>query len=131
MDEAARKVIIKVVPRSEMMAESIGAFHEGKRAAEDGLPFPGTRFVYASHELLWKALPPKRLSLLQVMAGQPPMSIREAARRARRDVKAVHHDVQVLLEKGLLLKTDDGRIEFPYDEIHLDVVLKPLDASAA
>ena len=52
------------------------------------------------------------------------MSIREAARRVERDVKAVHGDVTALLNAGILSKTDDGMIAFPYDAIHVDFLLK-------
>ena len=52
------------------------------------------------------------------------MSIREAARRTGRDVKAVHGDVTALLNAGLLSKTDDEQIVFPYDAIHVDFLLK-------
>lgn len=51
------------------------------------------------------------------------MSIREAARRVGRDVKAVHGDVTALLNAGVLRRTEDG-IEFPYDAVHVDFVLK-------
>jgi len=46
----------------------------------------------ASEDLLWKTLTPKRWALLKLMAGQGSMSIREIARRADRDVRAVHSD---------------------------------------
>ncbi len=49
------------------------------------------------------------------MTGAGPVSIREAARRLGRDVKAVHSDVHLLLDAGILQKTDDGRIVFPFD----------------
>ena len=52
------------------------------------------------------------------------MTIREAARRVGRDVKAVHGDVHALLDAGLLDKTEDGKIVFPYDAIHVDFVVK-------
>jgi hypothetical protein len=52
-----------------------------------------------------------------------PVSIREAARRVNRDVKAVHGDVHVLLDAGVLHKTDDGLVVFPFDAIHIDVML--------
>jgi predicted transcriptional regulator len=51
------------------------------------------------------------------------MSIREAARRVGRDVKAVHGDVQALIQAGVLDRTDAG-IVFPYDAVHVDFVLK-------
>jgi predicted transcriptional regulator len=71
----------------------------------------------------------KRMEILQAMMGQGPLAIREIARRVNRDVKAVHGDVQKLLFAGVLDKTDDGRVEFPYDDIHFDFRLKPADAA--
>ena len=41
-----------------------------------------------------------------------------------RDVKAVHSDVQMLLNVGILQKTDKGQIEFPFDALHVDFMLK-------
>ena len=52
------------------------------------------------------------------------MTLREAARRAERDVKAVHADVHALLAAGVLRKNADGKIEFPFDVVHVDFVLK-------
>jgi predicted transcriptional regulator len=57
------------------------------------------------------------------MTGTGPLSIREVARRVGRDVKSVHGDVQALLKAGVLDHAEDGRILFPYDEIHVDFVL--------
>jgi predicted transcriptional regulator len=128
---AKRKVTISVVPLADMANASRAWLAEGLAASEAGLPFPGAHVAFASTELSWRKLSSKRLALLQAIAGAPPMSIREAARRAGRDVKAVHGDVQVLLDHQLLAKAEDGRIECPYDEIHLDVVLRPLEADAA
>ena len=84
----------------------------------------GARISFASEELLWKTLTPKRWALLKVMAGGGPLAIREIARRAGRDVRAVHSDVQVLLRAGVLEKTADGGVIFPYDAIHVDFLLK-------
>jgi predicted transcriptional regulator len=41
-----------------------------------------------------------------------------------RDVKGVHADVHTLLAAGLLRKTEDDRIVFPYDVIHVDFTLR-------
>jgi predicted transcriptional regulator len=57
------------------------------------------------------------------MAGKGPMAIRELARRAQRDVRAVHSDVHVLLRVGVLEKAEGG-VVFPYDAIHVDFLLK-------
>ncbi len=79
---------------------------------------------FASLELLWKVLTPKRWEILRTMTGAGPLAIRELARRVDRDVKSVHGDVQSLLKAGVLDRTDDGRIEFPYDQIHVDFVVR-------
>jgi predicted transcriptional regulator len=84
----------------------------------------GTRLSFESPELLIKVLSGRRWDLLKVMTGAGPMTIREAARRMARDVKAVHADVHTLLSAGLLQKTDNKRIVFPYDAIHVDFTLR-------
>ena len=63
-------------------------------------------------------------SLIQALSGAGPVTIREAARRVGRDVKAVHSDVQTLLACGVLDKTEDGKIQLPYDAVHVDFMLK-------
>ena len=84
----------------------------------------GNFISFASHELMLKTLTPKRWALVKAMAGAGPMSIREAARRTHRDVKSVHGDVQVLLKAGVIDRTADGLIVFPFDEIHVDFVVR-------
>jgi predicted transcriptional regulator len=84
----------------------------------------GAFISFATVELLWKVITPKRWELLRLLAGAGPVSIREVARRAGRDVKSVHGDVQALLKAGILDRAKDGGIEFPYDEVHVDFVLR-------
>lgn len=84
----------------------------------------GNFISFESPELLFKVISGKRLELLKVMTGAGPMTIREAARRMKRDVKAVHGDVQALLKAGIVQKTDKGLILFPFDAIHVDFILK-------
>jgi predicted transcriptional regulator len=79
----------------------------------------GAHISFTSEESLWKTISPKRWTLLKLMAGQGPMAIREIARRLERDVRAVHSDVHVLLNAGLIERTDDGRVQFPYEAIHV------------
>jgi hypothetical protein len=52
----------------------------------------------------------KRWELIRALAGAGPVTIREAARRVERDVKAVHGDVHALLKAGVLHKTEDRLI---------------------
>jgi predicted transcriptional regulator len=79
---------------------------------------------FESPALLFKVLTGKRWELLKLMTGAGPMTIREVARRSGRDVKAVHSDVHVLLNTGILQKTDNGRIDFPFDAVHVDFILR-------
>jgi predicted transcriptional regulator len=83
----------------------------------------GAFISFGSAELLWKVITPKRWEVLRAMTGAGPIAIREVARRVERDVKSVHGDVHALLRSGLIDRTVDGRIVFPYDEVHVDFVL--------
>jgi predicted transcriptional regulator len=84
----------------------------------------GAFISFASVELMWNVITPKRWEILRAMTGAGPLSIRGLARRVERDVKSVHGDVSALLKAGVIERADDGRIEFPYDEIHVDFVLR-------
>jgi len=84
----------------------------------------GAHVSFASADLLWKVLTAKRWDLLKSMAGGGAMTLREAARRTERDVKAVHGDVHALLAAGVLRKTSSGKIEFPFDAVHVDFMLE-------
>jgi predicted transcriptional regulator len=102
------------------LTDTLGDFAQTWKSGKASAP----RISFESSELLFKVLSGKRWELLNVMTGAGAMSIREAARRVERDVKAVHGDVTALLNAGLLSKTDDGMIVFPYDAIHVDFMLK-------
>jgi predicted transcriptional regulator len=108
-------VTLSVANRKAMKQRALDAF-SGKRR--------GAHMSFASADLLWKVLTAKRWDLLKAMAGGGAMTLREAARRAERDVKAVHGDVHALLAAGVLRKTSDGKIEFPFDAVHVDFVLE-------
>jgi predicted transcriptional regulator len=98
-------------------------FNQRVLRAFEGEP-QGTFISFESPELLFKVISGKRWDLLKVMTGAGPMTIREAARRLERDVKAVHGDVHALLKSGILQKNDTGKIVFPYNTVHVDFMLK-------
>ena len=93
------------------------------KAWKTGKP-QGSRIGFASVEVMFRVLTERRWELLKAMAKQGPMSIRAAARRVSRDVKTVHGDVHALLGAGILHRTSDGRIEFPFDAVHVDLMLR-------
>ena len=104
------------VDSTESFRQRIKAAFAGEKQQE--------RISFESFELLWKVLTPNRMAIVQTLAGAGLVSLREAARRVGRDVRAVHSDVHMLLEAGVLRKDDAGRIEFPYTAVHVDFTLK-------
>lgn len=97
---------------------------EFARAWRTGTAQKAARIGFASPELLWKVLSARRWELLKVLCGAGPVSIREAARRAGRDVKAVHGDVTALLAAGVLDRAEGGGIVFPYDAVKVEFLLQ-------
>ena len=85
---------------------------------------PTARIRFATPELLWTVLTAKRWELLKALCGAGPISIREAARRVHRDVKAVHGDITALLNAGLLNRVEGGGIVFPYDAVKVEFLLQ-------
>ena len=110
-----KTVTIGVSTRADVKRRLAQAFR-GKRQ--------GSRISFASAPLLLRVLTEHRLKLLDAMRGAEPISLREAARRVERDVKRVHGDVHALLGAGILRKTKDGKIEFPFDTVRVEFELK-------
>ena len=102
-------------------ADSIADF---ARVWKTGKPERSARISFATPELLWKVLTAKRWELLRALCGAGPMSIREAARRVGRDVKAVHGDVTALLNAGVLDRAEGGGIVFPYEAVKIEFMLQ-------
>ena len=112
-----KTVTLDVRTPAESMADFARAWKTGKAQKT-------ARISFATPELLWRVLTEKRWELLKVLCGAGPVSIREAARRAERDVKAVHGDVTALLNAGVLSKTEDGHIVFPYEAVKVEFLLQ-------
>ena len=112
-----KTVTLDVRAPSESLADFVRVWKTGK--AEKS-----ARISFATPELLWKVLTAKRWELLKAMCGAGPISIREAARRVRRDVKAVHSDITALLNAGVLDRVEDGRIIFPFDAVKVEFLLQ-------
>lgn len=112
-----KTVTLDVRSPAESMAEFANAWKTGKGAKS-------ARISFASPELLWKVLTAKRWELLKAMCGAGPLTVREAARRVDRDVKAVHTDLAALLSAGVLSRTEAGQIEFPYEAVKVEFILQ-------
>jgi predicted transcriptional regulator len=112
-----KTVILDVREPDEALADFAKSWKSGRREKN-------ARITFASPELLWKVLTAKRWELLKALCGAGPVSIREAARRVERDVKAVHGDVTALLEAGVLERAEGGGIVFPYDAVKVEFLLQ-------
>src|SRR5438309_12121585 len=99
------------------MADFANAWKRGKGSRS-------ARISFASPELLWKVLTAKRWELLKALCGAGPVSIREAARRVGRDVKAVHSDITALLNAGVLDRAAGGGVVFPYEAVKVEFLLR-------
>ena len=112
-----KTVILDVHAAADSMAEFARVWKTGK-------PEKSARISFATPELLWKVLTAKRWTLLKALCGAGPMSVREAARRVGRDVKAVHGDVTALLNAGVLDRAEGGGIVFPYEAVKIEFMLQ-------
>jgi predicted transcriptional regulator len=99
------------------MADFVHAWKSGKGQRT-------ARIAFATPELLWKVLTAKRWELLKALCGAGPVSVREAARRVKRDVKAVHGDITALVVAGILNKTESRRVEFPFEAVKVEFLLQ-------
>jgi predicted transcriptional regulator len=111
-----KTVTLDVRAPREVSADFVRVWKSGKAKSK-------ARISFATPELLWKVLTAKRWQLIKEMAGKGPMTLREAARCAGHNVKAVHGDAHALLAAGILRKTAAGRIEFPFDAVRVDFLL--------
>lgn len=75
-----KTITIDVRPLTDTLGDFTRTWKSGKASAP--------RISFESPELLFKMLSGKRWELLNAMTGAGAMSIREAARRVARDVKA-------------------------------------------
>lgn len=112
-----KTVVLEVRSPAESMANFVQSWQAGK-------PERSARIGFASPELLWQVLTAKRWELLKILCGAGPISIREAARRVERDVKAVHSDITALLNAGVLDRAEGGGVVFPFEAIKVEFLLK-------
>lgn len=112
-----KTVVLEVRSLPETLADA-------SRVMQTGRADSTARIGFATPELLWQVLTAKRWQLIKALCGAGPVSIREAARRVGRDVKAVHGDVTALLNAGLLTRTSTGGIEFPYEAVKVEFMLQ-------
>jgi predicted transcriptional regulator len=86
--------------------------------------YQGEVLNFESPAAFFGQLTEKRWEVLRAAQGKGSLSIRELARLVKRDVKRVHEDVQLLVDLGLLERTDASGVLCPYSSMHIDMYLK-------
>ena len=112
-----KTVILDVRAPAETMADFTRAWKSGRSEK-------AARISFASPELLWRVLTAKRWELLKALCGAGPVSIREAARRVERDVKAVHGDITALINAGVVDRAEGGGVVFPFEAVKVEFLLQ-------
>jgi predicted transcriptional regulator len=77
---------------------------------------------FSTAEDLFKTIGGRRWEILQALAGQGEIGVRELARRVKRELKSVYRDTEALVAGGVIEKTVESKLYFPYSRI----VLEPL-----
>lgn len=112
-----KKLIVKIESMEAVLEgakAAMKALEAGKAVqAQESLSFP-------TWEALHRILTPKRLAIIEALAGMGTMSAREVSRIVDRDFKNVHTDIEALVNAGVIEKTAKG-VEFPYDGLHLEM----------
>jgi len=98
--------------------EALERFVQTWKRAERGEEIePEVRLSYPDFETLHRVLTPRRMALLRALRQAGPQSVRTLASHLERDYKNVHTDVAELEAADLILRTEAGLIEAPWDVI--------------
>lgn len=108
-----RTVILGIETQTDVTHRILAAAKGPSKVGDDRISFEDV-------SALWRVLAPKRMEIVRKMTGTGPLTIREVARRVGRDFKAVHSDVTMLANAGILERTERGSVEFPYDRVHVE-----------
>ena len=103
---------------------------EAARKVDASGGYQGEEYSFADLPQLLATFTPNRWKLIQKLQEVGPSSLRGLARALGRDVKRVHEDAAVLIEKGIIERDAQNKLLVPYANIHIDVQLKTPSAAA-
>ena len=110
-----RTLTLAVSSREETNRRFLQAF-EGKPQ--------GNLLTFESPSLLFTLLTAERWELLKMMTGAGAITVREATKKVEKGIRVVQNDVEALLQAGILQKNGSDGLEFPFDAVHVDFMLK-------
>jgi predicted transcriptional regulator len=114
---AQRTLTITLEPDWRMALRAAGQAAQADR-------YQGETLNFETPATLFGRLTERRWALVQTLQGTGELPLRELARRVGRDVKRVHEDVTVLVDLGLLERSERGGVCCPFDDIHVDLRLR-------
>lgn len=82
--------------------------------------YQGEALNFETTSVFFSRLTERRWSLINELLGSGTVGVRELARRLGRDVKRVHEDATVLVELGLIEKTESGALLCPFENIQIN-----------
>ena len=100
------------------------ALRSAARAAFAADAYQGETLNFETPAAFFSRLTENRWAMLHALQGAGEVPVRELARRLERDVKRVHVDAGVLVELGLLERTERGGLVCPFDDFHVDMHLR-------
>lgn len=119
MKKATTRIRRKADAAFEKMGERfVNAWRTGKSA--------GGTLEFESPAALFRVLTPKRWALIETLQELGPSGVRGLARELERDVKRVHEDVSVLIDRGLIVRTTEEKFEVPYNLIRAEFDLRAI-----
>jgi predicted transcriptional regulator len=104
-----------------------GALETAMKTGMIASAYCGETMNFETPGIFFSRLTKKRWDLLHALQGAGELAVRELARRLARDVRRVHGDAAVLVELGLVELSASGGLRCPFDEIHVNLHLRPID----
>lgn len=101
----------------------LDAVKASMKAAFRGDP-QGCAYTFPNEETLLLTLTLNRWAIVKVLTGAGPLEMHELSRRLNRDTDSVQADAQVLVNCGLIDRTNEGQLHLPYDEVRLELIAK-------
>jgi predicted transcriptional regulator len=98
-----------------------GALRTAARQAFGAMNYQGETLNFETPGAFFGKLTERRWALLRRLQGAGEMSVRELARHVGRDVRRVDEDIKVLVDVGLVDRTDNGNVYCPFADIHVDM----------
>ncbi len=79
------------------------------------------RYSFRSEERLLSTLTPDRWAIIKALTGAEPLSAPELAHRIGRDLTEVQSDAEPLVQCGLIDRTSEGKLHFPYERVCVEL----------